>query len=153
MRLSSKGRYGVRAMLDVAIHEVMGPVSIKSISQREGISLNYLEQIFNQLRKAGLVKSVRGPGGGFLLSLRAREIKVMDIMKALKEAVNPVYCLDDKEKAHCKYITDCPPRLLWRELGDKIKEVLEETSLEDLLEKSRKISNLSQPEHKYIFQI
>lgn len=153
MRLSSKGRYGVRAMLDVAIHEGIGPVSIKSISQREGISFNYLEQIFNQLRKAELVKSVRGPGGGFLLSLRAREIKIMDIMKALKESITPVYCLDNKEKAHCKYITDCSPRLLWRELGDKIKEVLEKTSLEDLLEKSRKISSLSQPEHKYIFQI
>ena len=153
MSRSSKGRYGVRAMLDVAVHEGMGPVSIKSISQREGVSLNYLEQIFNQLRKAGLVKSVRGPGGGFLLSLRAREIKIMDIMKALKEAVTPVYCLDNKEKAHCKYITDCSPRLLWRELGDKIKEVLEKTSLEDLLEKSRKTSSLSQPEHKYIFQI
>jgi len=153
VRLSSKGRYGVRAMLDVAVHEGMGPVSVKSISQREGISLNYLEQIFNQLRRAELVKSVRGPGGGFLLSLRAREIKIMDIMKALKEAVTPVYCLDNKEKTHCKYITDCSPRLLWRELGNKIKEVLEKTSLEDLLEKSRKMSNLSQPEHKYIFQI
>ncbi len=153
MRLSSKGRYGVRAMLDVAIYEDVGPVSIKNISQREGISLSYLEQIFNQLRKAGLVKSVRGPGGGFLLSLRAREIKIMDIMKALKEGVTTVHCLDDKEKARCKYMTDCSPRLLWRELGDKIKEVLEETSLEDLLEKSRKTSSLSQPEHKYIFQI
>ncbi len=135
-------------MLDVAIHEDIGPVSVKSISQREGISLNYLEQIFNQLRKAGLVKSVRGPGGGFLLNLRAREIKIMDIMKALKEVVTPVYCLDDKEKVHCKYITDCSPRLLWRELGDKIKEILEKTSLEDLLEKSRKTSSLSQPERK-----
>ncbi len=76
----------------------------------------------------------------------------MDIMKALKEAVTPVHCLDNKEKAHCKYITDCSPRLLWRELGDKIKEVLEKTSLEDLLEKSRKTSSLSQPETNTSFK-
>ena len=153
MKLSSKGRYGVRAMLDVAVHESIGPVTIKSISQREGISLNYLEQIFNQLRKAGLVRSVRGPGGGFLLNRRPKEIKVMDIMKALKEAVTPVNCLNDKEKVHCKYLTSCPPRLLWRKLGDKIREVLEETSLEDLLKISKQISTCSQPEHKYVFQI
>ncbi len=152
MRLSSKGRYGVRAMLDVAIHEGMGPVSIKSISQREGISINYLEQIFNKLRKGGLVKSVRGPGGGFLLSLEAGETKIMGIMKALGEVVTPVYCLDNKEGTNCKYITDCPSRLLWRELGDKIKEVLEETSLEDLLKKSRERSSFSQPETRYVFQ-
>ena len=143
MKLSSKGRYGVRAMLDVAIHEGTGPVTIRSIAQREGISLNCLEQIFNQLRKSELVRSVRGPGGGFLLGLRAREIKMMDIMKALKEAVTSVYYLDDKEETHCKYITDCSPRLLWKELGDRIREVLDNTSLEDLLQKSGKTSGLS----------
>ena len=68
MRLSTKGRYGVRAMLDLAIYEAIGPVSIKNISPREGISVNYLEQIFNQLRRAELVRSIRGPGGGFLLA-------------------------------------------------------------------------------------
>jgi len=139
MRLSTKGRYGVRGMLDLAIHEAQGPVSIKNISQREAISLNYLEQIFNQLRKAGLVKSRRGPGGGFLLARRSKEIRIIDIIKALKVPIAPVYCLDEEEKKlHCDRLDNCIPRLLWKKLEDKTKEVLEGTNLEDLLKKAKK---------------
>lgn len=154
MRLSTKGRYGVRAMLDLAIHEAIGSVSIKNISQREGISVNYLEQIFNQLRRAGLVRSIRGPGGGFLLARPSKEITVMDIIKALKVPVAPVFCVDDEDEiSQCERVNSCVSRLLWQRLGDKIKEILEGTSLEDLLTEARQISRLPQPEHKYMFQI
>lgn len=154
MRLSTKGRYGVRAMLDLAIHEAIGPVSIKNISQREGISVNYLEQIFNQLRRAGLVRSIRGPGGGFLLARPSKEITVMDIIKALKVPVVPVFCVDDEDEiSQCERVNSCVSRLLWQRLGKKIKEILEGTSLEDLLAEARQISRLPQPEHKYMFQI
>lgn len=154
MRLSSKGRYGVRAMLDLAIHEAIGPVSIKNISQREGISVNYLEQIFNQLRRAGLVRSIRGPGGGFLLTSSPKDITVMDIIKALKVPVVPVFCLDKEDGiSQCERVNSCASRLLWQKLGDKIKEILKGTSLEDLLVETRRVSRLPQPEHKYIFQI
>ncbi len=154
MRLSSKGRYGVRAMLDLAIHEAIGPVSIKNISQREGISVNYLEQIFNQLRRAELVRSIRGPGGGFLLARPPKDITVMDIIKALKVPVVPVFCLDKEDEiSQCERVDSCVSRLLWQRLGDKIKEVLKGTSLEDLLIEARQISRLPQPDHKYVFQI
>ncbi len=154
MRLSTKGRYGVRAMLDLAIHEAIGPVSIKNISQREGISVNYLEQIFNQLRRAGLVRSIRGPGGGFLLARSSRDITVMDITKALKVPVVPVSCVDEEDEiSQCERLDSCVSRLLWQRLGDKIKQILEGTSLEDLLMEARQVSRFPQPEHKYTFQI
>ncbi|MFQ5834741.1 MAG: RrF2 family transcriptional regulator [bacterium] len=154
MRLSTKGRYGVRAMLDLAIHEAIGPVSIKNISQREGISVNYLEQIFNQLRRAGWVRSIRGPGGGFLLARPSKEITVLDIIKALKVPVVPVFCVDEEQEiSQCERVDSCVSRLLWQRLGDKIKEILEGTSLEDLLIEARRISRLPQPEHKHMFQI
>ena len=119
----------------------MSRVSIKNISLREAISLNYLEQIFNQLRKAGLVKSRRGPGGGFLLARRSKEIRIIDIVKALKVPIAPVYCLDEKEKRlHCERLDSCIPRLFWKKLEDKTKEVLEGTNLENLLKKAKEIS-------------
>jgi Rrf2 family protein len=141
-------------MLDLAIHEAIGPVSIKNISQREGISVNYLEQIFNQLRRAGLVRSIRGPGGGFLLARPSKEITVMDIIKALKVPVVPVFCVDEEDEiSQCERVNSCVSRLLWQRLGDKIKEILKGTSLEDLLIEAKRISRLPQPEHKYMFQI
>ena len=141
-------------MLDLAIHEAIGPVSIKNISQREGISVNYLEQIFNQLRRAGLVRSIRGPGGGFLLARPSKEVTVMDIIKALKVPVVPVFCVDDEDEiSQCERMDSCVSRLLWQRLGEKIKEILQATSLEDLLVEARRISKLPQPEHKYMFQI
>jgi len=155
LRLSSKGRYGVRAMLDLTIHEAIGrPVSIKNISQREGISVNYLEQIFNQLRRAELVRSIRGPGGGFLLARPPKDITVMDIIKALKVPVAPVFCLDKEDEiSQCERVDSCVSRLLWQRLGDKIKEILKGTSLEDLLVEAKRVSRLPQPGHKYMFQI
>jgi len=101
-------------MLDLAIHEAIGPVSIKNISQREGISVNYLEQIFNQLRRAELVRSIRGPGGGFLLARASKDITVMDIIKALKVPVAPVFCLDKEDEiSQCERVDSCVSRLLF----------------------------------------
>jgi len=141
-------------MLDLAIHEAIGPVSIKNISQREGISVNYLEQIFNQLRRAELVRSVRGPGGGFFLARPPKDITVMDIIKALKVPVVPVFCVDDEDEiSQCERVNSCASRLLWQRLGDKIKEILKGTNLEDLLIEARRVSRLPQPGHKYMFQI
>ena len=153
MRLSTKGRYGVRAMYDLAVHRSAGPISVKSISERQGISINYLEQIFNQLGRAGLIKSTRGPGGGFMLSGSPGEIKILDIIKALKEPTSPVACVDDKDPDQCERIDRCVTRLLWKRLGDRIREVLENTSLEDLLKETDQLPGTPQPEHHYMFHI
>jgi len=153
MRLSTKGRYGVRAMSDLAAHQSAGPISVKSISRRQGISNNYLEQIFNQLGRAGLIQSIRGPGGGFMLSRNPGEIKILDIIKALKEPIAPVACVDDKDPDQCERIDRCVARLLWKRLGDRIREVLENTSLEDLLKEADQLPRASHPEHHYMFHI
>lgn len=92
MRLTSKGRYAVTAMLDVALHTASGPVSLADISERQGISLSYLEQLFARLRKQGLVNSVRGPGGGYQLSREAIAISVSDVIAAVDESVDATRC-------------------------------------------------------------
>lgn len=153
MRLSTKGRYGVRAMFDLTMHRSAGPISVKNISQRQGISINYLEQIFNQLGRAGLIQSVRGPGGGFILSRTPGEIKILDIIKALKEPIAPVACVDDKDPDQCERIDTCVTRLLWKRLGERIRKVLENASLEDLLKETDQLPRAPQPEHHHMFNI
>ncbi|MBC7190175.1 RrF2 family transcriptional regulator [Candidatus Aerophobetes bacterium] len=151
MRLSTKGRYGVRAMFELARSYGSYPVSVKEISERQEIPLSYLEQILNKLHKAKLVRSVRGPGGGFLLARRPEKIKIIDIIDALGESIGPVFCVDNSRKKNCKNMESCVVRLLWRKVNKKIKEVLEETTLRDLCEWAKKSSD--QLEHEYTFYI
>src|SRR5699024_7392888 len=92
MRLTTKGRYAVTAMLDLALHYQQGPIALADISRRQGISLSYLEQLFARLRKKGLVDSTRGPGGGYRLSREAREISMIDVISAVDESVDATRC-------------------------------------------------------------
>ena len=138
MRLSTKGRYGMRAMLDLAMHPDQEPISVKSIAERQNISIHYLEQMFHKLRKAGLVKSVRGVKGGYSLAKRPEDIRASDIMIALGESLSPVKCVDgDIEDAECERAEHCVTRTLWINLKDKINEVLGTTTLEDLRGEAR----------------
>ena len=134
MRLSTKGQYGVRAMFDLASHSQNGPVPLKQISEREEISLSYLEQLFLKLKRAGLVESVRGPGGGYLLRKRPKEIRVSDIVKAVEEPLALISCIESQKNPKCHRINTCIPRLLWKRLGEKILEFLDSTTLADLLQ-------------------
>jgi len=149
MRISTKGRYGVRAMFELAKNYGSYPVSVKAVSQRQEIPLSYLEQILNQLHKAKLVRSVRGPGGGFLLAKKPEDIRIIDIILALEESISPVFCVDDSEKNQCKNVDSCVARLLWKKLDRKIREVLEGTTLKDLSEWAKKFSDTV--EHEYTF--
>ncbi len=136
MRLSTKGQYGVRAMFDLASHSQDGPVPLRQISEREEISLNYLEQLFLKLRKAGLVESVRGPGGGYLLRKRPKEIRISDIIRAVEESLAPISCIESKKKPKCHRIDVCIPRLLWKRLGERITQFLDSNTLADLCEEA-----------------
>mgnify|MGYP001065128817 FL=1 len=141
MLLSSRGEYGVRCMLDLAIHYGQGPISIRDISKREGISKNYIEQLFVRLRHAKLVKSVRGPKGGYLLTSPPGSIKVGDIVRVLEGPIAAVYCVQpEKSKDLCKRISTCVPYILWKKLTKKINEVLDSTTLEDLCREGVKLS-------------
>ncbi|MBE0478084.1 RrF2 family transcriptional regulator [Candidatus Aerophobetes bacterium] len=152
MKISTKTRYGVRAMFELAKNYGSYPVSVKTIAQRQEIPLSYLEQILNHLHKAKLVRSVRGPGGGFLLAKRPEHIRIIDITHALEESIKPVFCVDEMaEEDQCKRMDGCVARLLWKKLDEKIKEVLEGTTLKDLCEWAKKFS--STVEHEFIFHI
>ncbi|NKI75866.1 Fe-S cluster assembly transcriptional regulator IscR [Dickeya sp. CFBP 2040] len=130
MRLTSKGRYAVTAMLDVALHSKEGPVPLADISERQGISLSYLEQLFSRLRKHGLVASVRGPGGGYLLGKDSSEIAVGSVISAVDESVDATRC---QGKEGCQGGDRCLTHTLWRDLSDRISEFLNNITLDELV--------------------
>jgi len=131
MKLTSKGRYAVTAMLDVAIHTASGPVSLSDISERQSISLSYLEQLFSRLRKHGLVISVRGPGGGYKLGKCAEKIAVADVIFAVNETIDATRC---GGKGDCQSGNECLTHSLWTDLSIRIEEFLQSISLSELVE-------------------
>ena len=132
MRFTTKGRYAVTAMLDLAIHYEQGPITLSDISQRQEISLSYLEQLFSKLRKNSLVDSARGPGGGYRLSRLADEIAVAEIIAAVDETVDATRC---KRKGNCQHEERCLTHELWCDLSDQIFEFLANITLGSLVEK------------------
>jgi Rrf2 family transcriptional regulator, iron-sulfur cluster assembly transcription factor len=130
MRLTSKGRYAVTAMLDVALHSHKGPVPLADISERQGISLSYLEQLFSRLRRQGLVASVRGPGGGYLLGLEPEAISIGTVILAVNESVDATRC---QGKEGCQGGERCLTHVLWRDLSDRISDFLNNISLAELV--------------------
>ena len=132
MKLTTKGRYAVTAMLDLAIHYENGPITLADISTRQEISLSYLEQLFSKLRKNNLVDSARGPGGGYRLSRLADDIAVAEIIAAVDETVDATRC---RRKGNCQHEERCLTHDLWCDLSDQIFSFLSEISLASLVEK------------------
>ena len=130
MRLTTKGRYAVTAMLDLAIHEGKGPISLADISDRQGISLSYLEQLFAKLRRNELVRSVRGPGGGYQLNHAQADINVAQVIDAVNESVDATGC---NRNADCQNGDVCLTHHLWCDLSDQIHLFLSGITLEDLM--------------------
>ena len=130
MRLTTKGRYAVTAMLDLALHEGKGPISLADISERQGISLSYLEQLFAKLRRNELVRSVRGPGGGYQLNRAKEAIHVAEVIDAVNESVDATGC---NRKGDCQGGDSCLTHHLWCELSDQIHGFLSGISLADLV--------------------
>ncbi|ABQ97708.1 TPA: Fe-S cluster assembly transcriptional regulator IscR [Haemophilus influenzae] len=132
MKLTSKGRYAVTAVLDIALNADGGPVSLADISERQHISLSYLEQLFAKLRKGGLVKSVRGPGGGYQLGLPSEQISVGMIIAAVNENIHVTKCLG---RENCKNGVECLTHELWQDLSLRIESFLNEITLAELVNK------------------
>ena len=130
MKLTSKGRYAVTAMLDVALHSDSGPVSLADISERQEISLSYLEQLFARLRKNGLVTSVRGPGGGYVLSRSMDQIAISSIVKAVDETVHATKC---HGQDGCQGGVRCLTHTLWNDLSERIEGFLTSITLSELV--------------------
>lgn len=133
MRLTTKGRYAVTAMLDLALHKNQGPVSLADISNRQAISLSYLEQLFAKLRKSALVSSVRGPGGGYELERQADAIFIAEIIDAVNESVDTTKC---QGAGDCQGGEICLTHYLWEDLSEQIHNFLAGISLEDLVARS-----------------
>lgn len=130
MRLSTKGRYAVTAMLDLAINGQDGPVTLAEISENQGISLSYLEQLFAALRSKKLVRGVRGPGGGYYLGRDADEISIANIICAVDEWVEFTRC---RGKENCHGGQRCLTHSLWNDLSERIYNFLEDITLDDLI--------------------
>ncbi len=130
MRLTTKGRYAVTAALDLALHQENGPVPLAAISERQGISLSYLEQLFAKLRRNKIVSSTRGPGGGYRLTNSAADISISDIILAVDEACQVVDC-DDGDGCHGGY--QCLTHDLWQELSNEIRDFLDGITLSEIL--------------------
>lgn len=141
MKLTTKGRYAVTAMLDLALHAGDGPVSLAEISQRQEISLSYLEQLFSRLRRSGLVASTRGPGGGYRVARDLDEVAVSEIVTAVNESVDATQCSGRQD---CHSQGRCLTHDLWEDLSAQIENFLSGVSLKDLIDR-RQVSVITVP--------
>ena len=137
MKLTSKGRYAVMALIDLARFDSINPVSLRDISLRQGISLNYLEQIFYKLKKKEIVKSIRGTNGGYVLNKNPNDIKLTNIFHAVDEKVKTVQCKKESKRGCNGKATKCITHNLWDELEVHINTFFENKSLDDLLRQNK----------------
>jgi Rrf2 family cysteine metabolism transcriptional repressor len=136
MKLSTRSRYGLRAILELAIEYGNKPMQIKTIAEREDISNKYLEQLMSILKSSGLVRSIRGPKGGYLLAKAPADIKVSDVFVALEGPMITVDCVDHPE--FCVRCTDCVTRQVWTDIQTAMMGVLEAQTMQDLVDKANK---------------
>ena len=123
-------------MVDLALHSEDGPVLCKEIAARQEVSNQYLSQLLRKLGRAKLVGSVRGPGGGYVLTRPAGEISAGDVLRAVEETLEPVFCVDDGSEASCPRVDGCPTHWLWAKVGDAISTVVDSVTLADLCQQS-----------------
>ena len=136
MKISTKGRYALRMVIDLAEHADDGFISLKDIAARQGLSKKYLEQIVRQLSIRGYLKSLRGPKGGYQLSRDPKDYTIYEILKITEGSLQPVACLDDKVN-QCERYHECPTIEIWEGLGQVIEEYLSGITLEDVVNKAR----------------
>ena len=154
MGISTKSTYGIRAMFELAFHYSRRPISVAYISERENISVPYLEQLLSKLRRKGLVKSVRGPKGGYILARKPKKITVGDIVRVLDGDITPVHCVSNKSlNRSCKMIDRCVTKAVWKRLKDTIDDLLDSVTLKDLCSDAKRMGIDKAIEHKYTFHI
>lgn len=140
MKLSTKGRYGLRALIDLAQYSEAEPVSIGSIAARQGISERYLEQLMSLMKKAGLIKSIRGAGGGYVLAKDARDISVGDVLRALEGNLEPVECPAFQENgAGCEASGSCVTKYVWKKINESINQTVDEMKIDTLVSESKSL--------------
>jgi len=155
VKISARGRYAVRGMLDVALNSRNFPTPLADISLRQGITISNLEQLFSKLRRAGLVRSVRGPGGGYFLAKALQCITIADVLRAVEEplAPDPKTAICEQDPSTGQRIDDLLITVLWSRLTDQIRQILESVTLLDLVTEWEKSSPPGFKEHRFIFSI
>lgn len=138
MRLSTRGHYGLKAIMDLALHYGRGPVPLRSVAERQGLSEHYLEQLIALLRQAGLVKGVRGAQGGYMLAREPEKIKVGEVIRALEGPIAPVSCVREDAPPKCDRIDYCITRTVWLRLRDAVAGTLDSISLADLCQEAKR---------------
>lgn len=138
MRLSTKGKYGLKAMYDLALNYGDEPISLKSIAQRQGISEYYLEQLIAILKKAGLVRSIRGAYGGYILARDPSEITVGDVLRALEGPIGLVECVLEQDAIKCFKYENCITRIVWERISDSIIQTIDSITLRDMCNEAKK---------------
>ena len=151
MKLTTKTRYGMRAITELAMRHNNGPVSVSNIAKKEGISITYLGQLLNKLKKSGIVKSIRGLRGGYILSKDPKDVTVFDVVKVLEGDLSVVFCMSENAKKKCDKTQNCMTKYVWHKLNDSIRDVLESITLEDLCRKFAKKE--FKDKHKFHYSI
>ena len=141
MKLSTKGRYGLRALIDLAQYSETEPASISSISARQGISERYLEQLMAKMKKAGLVQSIRGAGGGYVLAKDAADISVGDVLRALEGKLEPAECAAFHPDERCEAAGGCVTKYVWQKINESINQTVDEIKPFTLVEESKKLKS------------
>lgn len=141
MKLSTKGRYGLKAMFDLALNYGEGPVALNSIAERQNISVHYLEQLIALLRKAGLVKSVRGAQGGYMLADKPENITVGDIIRTLEGPIAPSECVIEDDDKECSRADYCVTRIIWGKIKNSIDNVIDSITLQNMIDDYNRIHN------------
>lgn len=141
LKISTKGRYGLRALIDLAQYSEIEPVSISSIASRQGISERYLEQLMTLLKKAGLIKSIRGAAGGYVLAKDLEEISVGDVLRALEGKLEPVECAAFGGGDSCEAAGGCVTKYVWQRINESINKTVDEISLKQLVDESKIVQN------------
>lgn len=137
MKISTKGRYALRLMLELAMNNTGEPVSLRDVAQRQEISDKYLEQIISVLNRAGFVRSVRGAQGGYFLRKEPQEYTVGMILRLTEGTLAPVSCIEDNDESSCERRESCVTRILWKKINDAVSEVVDHTTLQDLVDWQR----------------
>lgn len=145
MRFSTKGRYGLRAMIEIASRQHEGPVPTHVIAENQELSERYLEQLLTPLKKAGLVKSIRGAQGGYVLGRNSAQITAGDVIRVLEGPIAPVDCISEMYPQDCERSGQCPTREIWSRIRDSISEILDSYTLDDLVTRSRSMAQNNQP--------
>ncbi len=154
MRLSTQSRYGVRAIFDIAYHSEGLETQVKDISRRQGISQRYLEQIFQKLKRAGVVGSKRGPSGGYFLGKKPEDITIGEIVQITEGSINPVRCLDAESSTQpCERSGECVTQIVWNEAGQRLKNYFDSVTIKDLCSLAKEMGLRKDFDKRFMYYI